>query len=94
MSTVQIIESKTATYPNLGRYFFAELESGKHRIAITVAPDHLQVIVQNASNRAWRGMGKRFADLTTALAAYKTADIRAMVQTAVDLSKETAQGAI
>jgi hypothetical protein len=86
MSTVQIIETKAKTYPNLGRYFFAELSAGKHKAMVTVAPNYLQVIVQNASNRAWRGMGKRFTNTEAALAAYKTAEIRAMIQAAADLS--------
>jgi hypothetical protein len=78
MSDVQVIHSSAKVYPNLGRHFFAELTCGRHSIIVTVAPASIGVTVQNASNRAWRGSGKNFADLDTALAYYKTAAIGAM----------------
>lgn len=81
---VQIIDSKSTTYTNLGRYFFIEMVAGNHRATVSVAPKYLQVIVQNASNRAWRGMGRQFRDLNDACAYYKTPEIRAMLRTAVD----------
>lgn len=86
MSSIQIISAKEQTYPNLGRYFYVDLASGKHSVSIAVRPNGLQVIVQNASNRAWRGMGKSFADKAAALAAYKTPEIRAMIEKAVELA--------
>jgi hypothetical protein len=86
MSTIQVVHTHVSNYPNTGRYFFAELAAGKHSIIVTVAPKYIAVTVQNASNRAWRGPGKNFRDLDTALANYKTAEIRAMLRTAVELS--------
>jgi hypothetical protein len=91
MSDVQIIKTSTEVYPKLGRYFFAELACGKHSIIVTVAPASIGVTVQNASNRTWRGTGKNFADLDTALAYYKTAAIGAMLKAAVDLARATGQ---
>jgi hypothetical protein len=70
MSDIQIISTKEQKLPTLGRYFYAELSSGKHSVTIAVKPTGLQVIVQNAANRAWRGLGKEFADLAQALDAY------------------------
>lgn len=87
MSDVQVIQTSTEVYPKQGRYFFAELVCGAHSIIVTVAPASIGVTVQNASNRAWRGSGKNFADLDTAVAYYKTAAIGAMLRTAVELSK-------
>jgi hypothetical protein len=86
MSAVQVIKTHATTYPNTGRYFFAELAAGQHSIIVTVAPKYIAVTVQNASNRAWRGPGKNFRTLDAALANYKTAEIRAMLRTAVELS--------
>jgi hypothetical protein len=90
MSAIQIIKTNDTTHTNIGRYFMAEMQSGKHSVIVVVAPNYLQIVVQNASNRAWRGMGKHFPTLEVALAAYKTAEIRAMISHAVEMSKQTA----
>jgi hypothetical protein len=45
----------------------------------------VQVVVQNAMNRAWKGMGKRFANLESALKSYKTEAIRSMIATACEI---------
>jgi hypothetical protein len=50
------------------------------------ATNYVQVIVQNAMNRAWKGMGKRFANLDLALKSYKTEAIRGMISTACDIA--------
>jgi hypothetical protein len=86
MSTI-LVKSTSEQTLSMGRYFIAELESGKHSIVVCVNPTGLRVIVQNASNRAWRGMGKLYANLDAALAAYKTGEIRSMIAMAVELSK-------
>jgi hypothetical protein len=80
---VQVIKSEHKTYQNLGRYFYSEMRAGKHHVTVAVAPNHLQVIVHNASNRCWRGMGKQFPNLAAALAYYKTPEVRAMLELAV-----------
>lgn len=82
MSSVQIIETRDTTYALGGRYVIAEMECGSHHATVMIAPHYLQVIVHNASNRAWRGMGRRFNTVADALAAYKTAEVRAMIETA------------
>jgi hypothetical protein len=87
MSDVQIINTSAKVYQNLGRYFFAELACGAHSIIVTVSPDAIGVSVQNASHRAWRGTGKNFPNLDAALGYYKTAEIGAMLRTAVELSE-------
>ncbi len=66
-------------------YLYVEMTCGKHAALVVVcrgATDYVQVVVQNAMNRAWRGMGKRFATLESALKAYKTDAIRSMISTA------------
>lgn len=70
-------------------YLYVELVCGKHSALVVVckgASNYVQVIVQNAMNRAWRGMGRRFATADAALAAYKTAAVRTMIQTACELA--------
>ena len=79
---VAITNESTETYSHLGRYFYCEMTSGKHAALVCVAPDYVQVIVSNAAHRVWRGMGKRFENAAAAAAAYKTAEIRAMIETA------------
>jgi len=80
---------KTDTQKALGNdYLYAEMECGKHSALVVVcrgATEYVQVIVQNAANRAWRGMGKRFANMEAAINAYKTEAIRTMIQTACEL---------
>jgi len=84
---IQVKSAKHETYKNLGRYFYASMEAGKHSLTVAIAPEHVQVIVENAANRAWRGMGKRFENMAAALGNYKTPEIRAMLQAAEELSK-------
>ena len=77
---IQVINSEHKTYPNLDRYFSCEMRSGKHHATVTVALNHLEVSVHNASNHAWRGPGRRFETLDAAMSYYKTPALRAMVQ--------------
>jgi hypothetical protein len=70
-------------------YLYVELVCGKHAALVVVckgASNYVQVIVQNAMNRAWRGMGRRFATVDAALAAYKTAAVRTMIETACGIA--------
>ncbi|NDD55825.1 hypothetical protein EBZ39_18495 [bacterium] len=70
-------------------YLYVEMQCGKHAALVVVcrgATNYVQVVVQNAMNRAWRGMGKRFATVEAAMAAYKTDAIRSMIQTACGIS--------
>jgi hypothetical protein len=80
---IQVVRSEPKTYENLGRYFYCEMRAGKHHVTVAVAPNHLQIIVHNASNRCWRGLGKQFPNLAAALAYYKTPAVRSMLELAV-----------
>ena len=59
-----------------------ELTCGKRSAHIWVTPHYAMVCNLNASHRAWGGLGKRFDNLEAALAGYKSAAMRAMIQTA------------
>jgi hypothetical protein len=84
---INVIETSRQTA--LGNeYLYVEMQCGKHAALVVVckgATNYVQVIVQNAMNRAWRGMGKRFASLESALKAYKTEAIRGMIATACEM---------
>ena len=70
-------------------YLYVEMQCGKHCALVVVcrgATNYVQVVVQNAMNRAWKGMGKRFATADAALKAYKTDAIRSMIQTACGIA--------
>lgn len=85
--TAMITETSRSTA--LGNeYLYVEMQCGKHSALVVVcrgASNYVQVVVQNAVNRAWRGMGKRFANVEAAIAAYKTEAIRTMIETACGL---------
>jgi hypothetical protein len=69
-------------------YLYVEMTCGKHAALVVVcrgATNYVQVVVQNAMNRAWRGMGKRFASLDSALKAYKTDAIKSMISAACEM---------
>lgn len=88
MNAILVKKAEAQIFPNLGRYFFAELESGKHEVSVAVKPKGaLQVIVHNAANRCWKGLGKSYPNAEAAVAAYKTAEIKAMIAEAVRLSQ-------
>ena len=84
MSSVQII-SQTKT--NIATYM--TLTCGKVTATVSHNPiytDSVRVCVQNSSNRAYRvGVGKVFPSFDAAAAAYKLADVRAIIRAAADL---------
>lgn len=77
-----ITETKSTTTEN-GAHFFATALAGPTKVSIAVfhstnpnLHSDIWVIVQNASNRAFNGMGKRYRTIEAALAAYKRQTIR------------------
>jgi hypothetical protein len=84
---INVIETSRQTA--LGNeYLYVEMQCGKHAALVVVcrgATNYVQVVVQNAMNRAWKGMGKRFANLESALKSYKTEAIRSMIATACEI---------
>ena len=93
MASVQIIgETKT----DLGTYITAACE--KTTVDVSYIPTFgnsaVRVCVQNSSNHAYRmGVGKTFPNFDAAAAAYKLADVRAIIRAAADLCAATAQTA-
>lgn len=87
-NAILLKSAKEQILPRLGRYFYAELECGKHSVIVAVKPVGIQVIVQNAANKCWKGLGKSYATAEQAVAAYKTPAIQNMIAAAVRLSGE------
>ena len=80
--TVTINDYSDKTYDNeqVGRNLIMGLTCGKHKIAVWVCEGRTCVTVENASHRAWRGVGKPFPTLADAIAYYRTPQIRAMLE--------------
>lgn len=71
-------------------YTYVEMACEKHSALVVVvkgARNYIQVIVQNASNRAWKKFGKEFATVADAVKNYKTAAIRSMIEHAAEIAK-------
>ena len=64
---ISVSHDETKNYPNLGTYRIVEITAGKTTVTISDAMKssvpHIQVIVNNASHRAWRSMGRTFPNL-------------------------------
>lgn len=92
MTSVEVVNQSTKSYSNLRRTVtYLEGRAGKHHATIAVAHgSDVQVIVHNAANRCWRGMGKNYPTIDKALAAYKTPEVRAIIQAAADAAKAAA----
>lgn len=45
----------------------------------------INVVCKNAAHRVWRGAGRHFVSLADALAGYKSASMRALIQAAADV---------
>lgn len=85
---IQILNQTRTTYANLGEHLFLEAQAGKHHATVAVGPNGIDVCVHNASNRAWRGTGRRFENAEAAIAGYKTEAVKEMIRLAVKAKAE------
>lgn len=73
------------------------LKTGNKEAFIAVHLDGtIQVCCKNASHRVWRGSGRVFNDKASALASYKSTEMRAMIEAAtcgLDLNQLAATSA-
>jgi hypothetical protein len=84
-----VTQDTVNTYPNLGsvvRYLGLVCE-GQSVTLVSRTGKHtgVQVIVENASHRCWRGMGRHFATIDDAISHYKSAKVRAALQCAKEI---------
>lgn len=58
-----------------------EIQSEKRHVFLTVNRriGYINVLVDNAQHRAWRGMGRTFWSFDDARNAYKSGDVKAMI---------------
>lgn len=61
-----------------------ELATEKLSIVVITGSYEVRVIVQNASHRCWRGLGKGFPTLAAARLNYKSEAVRAMLDYLVE----------
>ena len=85
MSTIQIINTSDTTHASGNRSYIVEAMSGKHSATVLIDAYGVRVIVHNSSNRTWRRLGKHYRTAADAVSAYKTAAIREIIETAVEL---------
>lgn len=97
MSAVEIVQWSRQHYDNTGGYYSAEARCGKHSVLVVVADGisrfgrgrpYVRVCVQNASNRAWRGMGNEYANEAAAVEHFRTAEVKAIIQAVCAAARE------
>ena len=59
-----------------------EAECGKKAASIVVSGAYVSVCNKNAAHRAWGGMGRTFQTLQAAKEAYKSGEMKAMIESA------------
>lgn len=78
---VEITRDETNTYPVQGNTMRSiSVNAGGLGIIVILCSgkqNYCAVVVQNASHRAWRGMGKQYASLAEAQGQYKCKRVRA-----------------
>jgi hypothetical protein len=67
-----------------GVYVYASCKQTSASVAIHAWG--VQVCCHNAAHKVWRGSGKHFSTLDHALAGYRSAEMRAIIQAAASLS--------
>jgi hypothetical protein len=66
---------------------YVEAVCGKVTGRVSVYHDgRAQVICKNAAHECWRGMGRQFRTITEALAGYRSGEMKAIIQAAVDFA--------
>jgi DNA-binding protein H-NS len=82
MKMIQIISDNTTNQKG-SEYRSVELSSEKQSISVlSVSGNHsyVNVTVNNASHKVWRGAGKVFGSIEDAISNYKSADVKAMLE--------------
>ena len=69
-------------------YTYITLATEKKEVFVCVNPNYIQVIYQNAANRAMRGQGKFFNSFNDAIENYKSTDLKAILRTAENIITE------
>ena len=78
-----ITESSFKVYPHTGRSFICTVVEGRRSATFAFTDTYTRVIVHNASNRCWRGMGRIFWTVADMTAYYRSPAMQAMIAAAV-----------
>ncbi len=65
--------------------FYLQATCNKVSALIGIYPHGLQVVCQNAMQKAWRGGGRHFHNAEAAMAHYRSGEMRAIIQAALNL---------
>lgn len=79
---VQITETYKTT---LATYISASC--GKTNATVGIEQDGVSVCCNNAAHRTWRKFGKRFASISDAINNYRSAEMKAIIEAAVEFSQ-------
>jgi hypothetical protein len=60
-------------------YNMLRLSDGKNVASVMKAPDGVYVLNENAAHRAWKGIGRKFANWDEALAGYKSSFMKGVI---------------
>lgn len=77
----------TSTMKTVNGFYFTAT-CNKVSAMVSIHGYGVQVICQNAAHKAWRGAGKFFQTSAEALANYRSGEMKAIIQAAVDFSEE------
>ena len=79
---IQIISQKT-----IGNRTYFKFQGKRNVINVSVHSQHgdVNVLNENASHRAYRGMGKTFHNIVEALNNYKSSEMKAILQYVAEL---------
>lgn len=81
---IQVTNNETETV-NGRTYTYLNVIVETKEVSVTKAKDYINVIVKNASNKAFRGTGKDFQSFDQAIQNYKDSKIIAAIKTAQEL---------
>lgn len=75
-------------------FFYFQAVCGKKSAFVSICPRWITVCCQNAAHKVWRGAGRTFETIAEAFEAYKSPEMRAIIQaaqTAADDAKTASQ---
>lgn len=83
------METKIIKTIKAENYTIIEAACGKVSAFVVFDKYGVQVCCQNASNRTWKGLGRRFATVDEALGGYKSAAMKAIISAARTIASES-----
>lgn len=79
------IQINQASKTEHGNWFDATC--GKTSAWVAISKNGVQVCTKNAAHRAWGGFGKHFPTVADAVANYKSAEMKAIIEAAAEVAQ-------